>query len=41
MEIIQMSHLKIVHHFPYPRQKLMMSLLMKQIIFILHCLRTI
>ena len=39
--IIQTLHLKIVHHFLHARQKLMMCLLMKQIIFILQCLYTI
>ena len=35
---IQMLRLKIVHHFLHVQQKLMTSLFMKQIIFILQCL---
>ena len=36
-----MLHLKIMHHFLHGKQKLMMYLLMKQIIFTLQCLYTI
>ena len=39
--MIQMLHLNIVRYFLPIKQKLMMCLLMKQIIFILQCLCTI
>ena len=39
--MIQTLHLKIVHYFLPVRQKLMMYLLMKQIIFTLQCPRAI
>ena len=35
-----MLHLKILHHFLHAKQKLMMYLSMKQIIFTLQCLST-
>ena len=38
--IIQILHLKIVHRFLHERQKSMMFLLIKQIIFTLQCLPT-
>ena len=39
--MVHMLHLKIVHHYLHVRQKLMLFLLMKQIIFVLQCLCTI
>ena len=39
--MIQMLRSKIVHHFLYGKQKLMICLLMKQITFTLQCLCTI
>ena len=39
--MVHMLHLKIVHHFLHVRQKLMLFLLAKQIIFVLQCLCTI